>query len=197
MALFHQHCDEVGVGPILGDAGHVVVERRRRVDAEVCGGQLGVAQVAHQFPQVIDGVVDDAHGAGGERGVPTPLVFGRPLQHEHLGTALRAARAAHTAALPPPTTTTSAARSSDHDVICGSPSRECLGATRRTKGSHATTPVRSPRSSRWSISACLLRSIVTLTSPMPCDRNSRIYVGRISFRVTFAAVGVCRAARNC
>ena len=133
MAAFHQRFDEVGVRPVLGDPRHVVVERRRRVDAEVRGGELGVAQVAHELSQVIDRVVDDPHGAGRERRVPAPLLFGRPLQHEHLGTALAGGQSG----------THCGVAAADHDDVGSQVIRHQItsfGRSPRNSASTATSP---------------------------------------------------------
>ena len=53
---------EVGIGAVLRDPRHVVEELVLRVGAEIGGGDFLLGEVGHQLFDVVDAVVDDAHG---------------------------------------------------------------------------------------------------------------------------------------
>ena len=88
-ALLDQHLDQLRIGAILRDAVHVVEELVLGVGAEVGLGDLLLGQIRHQGLEVLDTVVDAAHGAGREAAVAARLVLGRALQHEHGDAMLR------------------------------------------------------------------------------------------------------------
>ena len=88
-ALLHQHLDQLRIGAVLGDAVHVVEELVLGIGAEVGLGDLLLGQVGHQGLQVVDAVVDAAHGAGREAAVAAGLVLRRALEHEHGDAMLR------------------------------------------------------------------------------------------------------------
>jgi hypothetical protein len=86
-ALLHQKLDQIGIAAVLGDPPHVVVVLLGAVTAEVGAGDLCFAQFRHELAQVIDPVEGDPHGACRETAVAACLVFRRPLQDQHRGTA--------------------------------------------------------------------------------------------------------------
>ena len=88
-ALLDQHLDQLGVGAVLGDAVHVVEELVLGIGAEVGLGDLLLGEVRHQRLEVVDAVVDAAHGAGGEAAVAPGLVLRRAFEHEHGDAVLR------------------------------------------------------------------------------------------------------------
>ena len=75
--------DQLRVGAVFGDPVHVVEELVLGIGAEIGLGDLLLRQVGHQGLEVVDAVVDAAHGAGREAAVAACLVLRRPLQHEH------------------------------------------------------------------------------------------------------------------
>ncbi|MEZ5231690.1 MAG: hypothetical protein R2749_03140 [Acidimicrobiales bacterium] len=87
-AVADQEVDEVGVGPVLGDAGHVVEVLLGAVGAEVDVGALVLGEIGHELDEVVDAVEHDAHGAGGVAGVAAALRRRCRLDHEHRGALL-------------------------------------------------------------------------------------------------------------
>ena len=79
----HQDLAQLGMGAVAGDAEHVVEELVLGVGAEVALRHLGIRQVGHDLAQILDTVIGEADGAGGEAGVAAGLVLGRALQHHH------------------------------------------------------------------------------------------------------------------
>ena len=60
---------QVGVGPVFGDAAHVVEEFFLGIGAEIGVGDFFVGQVGHQRAQILDAVVDATECAGRESAV--------------------------------------------------------------------------------------------------------------------------------
>ena len=72
--------------------------------AEIDDGDLLLGKVRAQGADIVGPILGEAEGAGGEAQVAAVLGLGRALQHQHRGTASRAANAAHKAAFPARTT---------------------------------------------------------------------------------------------
>ena len=83
-----QELDHVGIGAVLGDPGHVVIELVLGVGAEIGVGDFLVGEVGHQRLEVVDPVIDHPHRARGEARVAARLVLVRALQHQHAGAVL-------------------------------------------------------------------------------------------------------------
>src|SRR5262249_39178930 len=75
-------------GAVVGHPAHVVEELARRVRAKVRAGDVRSRQVGHEGQQVIDRLVNNAHGARGKRTVPTSFLLRGPLEHHHVRTPL-------------------------------------------------------------------------------------------------------------
>ena len=82
-----QGFDQIRIGAVLGDARHVVEELVLCIGAEIGRLDLGFGQIGHKFEDILDAVIDDAHGAGCERRIAAGLVDRRGFQHNH-GSAL-------------------------------------------------------------------------------------------------------------
>ena len=79
---------QIGIGAELGDARHVVEELVLRVGAEIGGVDFRLRKIGDQRLDVVDAVIDDAHGARGEAAVAAGFFVGRGFEHEHGGALL-------------------------------------------------------------------------------------------------------------
>ena len=102
VAAPHQQVDQLRVGAILGHPRHVVEELVLGVGAEIGARDLVVGEVRHQGAQMIDAVIGDAEGAGGEVRVAAALLLRRALQHQDRGALVGGGeRRAHARHCPP------------------------------------------------------------------------------------------------
>ena len=79
-----QQLDHVRIGPVLGDARHVVVKLVLGIGAEIGVGDLLVGEVGHQGLEVVDPVIDDTHRARGKARIAAGFVLVGAFQHQHL-----------------------------------------------------------------------------------------------------------------
>ena len=84
----HQQLAQIGIGAELGDARHVVEELILRVGAEIGAVDFRLREIGDQRLDVVDAVIDDAHGARGEAAVAAGFFVGRGFEHEHGGALL-------------------------------------------------------------------------------------------------------------
>src|SRR5262249_41840849 len=68
-ALPDQHFGQLRIGAVLGDAIHIVEELILGIGAKVGLGDLLLGQIGHERPEVVNAVIDAAHGAGREAAV--------------------------------------------------------------------------------------------------------------------------------
>src|SRR6516162_145414 len=83
-----QKLDEIGIGAVLGDARHVIEELLAGIGAEIGGRDFLLGEIRHQCLDVVDAVVDDAHGARGKSAVAAGFLLRCGLQHDHRGALL-------------------------------------------------------------------------------------------------------------
>ena len=84
----HQAVAQVAVGPVVGDAEHVVIELVGGVGAEVGALDLLLGQVRHDRLEVVDAVVDAAERPRGEARIAAHQLLRRALDHQHAGAVL-------------------------------------------------------------------------------------------------------------
>ena len=88
MAAGHELLDQVRVGAVLGEPGHVVVVIGLGVGAEIGFRQLAVGEIGHERAEVFRPVEDHPHGASGISAVAAALLFRRSFQQSHVGAGL-------------------------------------------------------------------------------------------------------------
>src|SRR5262249_9757380 len=74
-AVSDQHFGQLRIGAELGDAIHVIEELILGIRTKVGLGDLLFGEVRHERLEVLDAVVDAAHGAGGEAAVAASLLL--------------------------------------------------------------------------------------------------------------------------
>ncbi len=81
--LVHDDFGKIRIDIVLRDTSKVIEVLFGRVFAEIGTGNFIVAQVGHDFPDVVSPVVDYSETAAGKRAVSAALRFGCALKHEH------------------------------------------------------------------------------------------------------------------
>ena len=82
-AVVDERLDQVRVGPVAGEAGHVVEILVAGVGAEIGVLDLFVGQLRHHLQKVLDAIVGKPDGAGGEAAVSAAFVKRGSFQHQH------------------------------------------------------------------------------------------------------------------
>ena len=82
-AAAHQDLAKIGIGAILGDAGHVVEEIILGISPEIGARDLFRRQVGAKRDDIVDTVIDDAHEPVGIGRVAAALLDRSPLQNQH------------------------------------------------------------------------------------------------------------------
>src|SRR6202034_164879 len=76
-AFRDQKLDEIGIGAMLRQTGHVVVELLRRIGTEIRALHLGRSEIGDKGLDILDAIIDHADRAGGEAAVATRLLLRR------------------------------------------------------------------------------------------------------------------------
>src|SRR5262249_58202043 len=82
-ALSDQRFGQLWIGAVLSDAIHVVEELILGIRTKIGLGDLLLGEIRHERLEVLDAVVDAAHGAGGEAAIAAGLLLRRAFEHEH------------------------------------------------------------------------------------------------------------------
>ena len=84
-ALGDEQLDQIGIGAVLRNPRHVVIELVGGVSAEIGGFDLGRRKIGDQRLDVVDAVIDDADRARGEAAVAAGFFLGRRFAHDDAG----------------------------------------------------------------------------------------------------------------
>src|SRR5690606_9228432 len=87
-AARYEHLRQLGIGPVLGHAAHVIEELLLGVRAEIRVGDLLFAEIRHEDLEILDAVIDATDRARRKAAVAAGLGLRRALQNQHRNTLL-------------------------------------------------------------------------------------------------------------